>query len=253
MFRHLTLLALFVWAADVPAQGKKETIRWYGHSFFQLTTSSGVRIVFDPHAIEEYGTPSVSADVVLISHPHEDHAQPGVLANRAQAKVYPAVVGEGNRQTWAAVDEKFKDVRFRTLPRSLGTYHDQENGAKRGKNGIWIVEADGLTFVHLGDLGHELTPEQIKAIGKVDVLMIPIGGIYTINGSQAKVVVEQLKPRLYILPMHYATKVYDYVSNPEEFLDEQENVRKMPATNELTFDSELKLAAPEIVLLGWTK
>ena len=254
MMRFLiTLLGMCLLSANGSAQGKKVTVKWYGHSFFQVVSSAGTKVVFDPHAIEEYGTPTVSADLVLISHPHEDHAQVGVLANRAQAKVLHAVVGEGNRQTWSAVDEKFKDVNVRTLPRSVGTYHDSEQGKKRGKNGVWIAEIDGLTFVHLGDLGHELTTEQVKAIGNVDVLFIPIGGIYTINGGEAKKVIEQLKPKLYIFPMHYATKVYDYVAKPDEFLEDQENVRKVPNTNEFTFNNDLKLAAPELVMLGWTK
>jgi L-ascorbate metabolism protein UlaG (beta-lactamase superfamily) len=124
---------------------------------------------------------------------------------------------------------------------------------QRGKNSIWIVEADGLVFCHLGDLGHELTPEQVKAIGKVDVLMVPIGGIYTLNGEQAKKVVEQIKPRLYILPMHYGVPGYDDLIGPDEFLEEFKNPKKMLGTNELVFPVDMKADAPTVVLLGWTK
>jgi L-ascorbate metabolism protein UlaG (beta-lactamase superfamily) len=114
---------------------------------------------------------------------------------------------------------------------------------------------NGLVLCHLGDLGHELLPEQVKAIGKVDVLMIPVGGIYTINGEQAQKVVEQLKPRLYVLPMHYGVPGYDDLAGPEEFLDgvKKDRVRKLLDTNELVVPVDAKADAPQIVLLGWRK
>jgi L-ascorbate metabolism protein UlaG (beta-lactamase superfamily) len=112
------------------------------------------------------------------------------------------------------------------------------------------VEVDGLRIVHLGDLGHLLSDKMVKEIGDVDVLMIPVGGIYTINGSEAKKVVAQLKPRQYILPMHYGTKVFDDVLPPDEFLDEQKNFKKLP-TNTLEIKTDFKPAEPVIVLLDW--
>ena len=90
----------------------------------------------------------------------------------------------------------------------------------RGRNGIWVIEMDGLHIVHLGDLGHMLTDEQLKEIGPVDVLMIPVGGIYTLNGTDAKKVIEQLKPKRYIIPMHYGIpKVFEDLLPLDEFLD----------------------------------
>src|SRR5262249_47559377 len=149
-------------------------------------------------------------------------------------------------------DEKVGQIRVR----NLGTYHDPVNGLQRGKNSVWIVEVDGLVFVHLGDLGHELTPDQVKAIGKVDVLMVPVGGIYTLNGDQAKKVVDQLRPRLYALPMHYGVAGYDDIQGPDEFLGEFDKkfVRKTPETNELVIPLDAK--TPEhftVVQLGWKK
>src|SRR5947207_14950640 len=101
------------------------------------------------------------------------------------------------------IDEKFRDVRIRTV----GVYHDSTQGMERGKCAVFILEMDGLRFVHLSDLGHPLSAEQVKKIGPVDVLMIPVGGVYTLNGSEAREVVNQLKPRQYIIPMHYGTPV----------------------------------------------
>ncbi len=252
----MVLMVLAVAGGTLIGRGsttKKPQLRWFGQSFYQLTTSRGTRIVFDPHGIEEYGIHRMSADVCLVTHPHEDHNQVAILTNRQQAEVLNALKGEGRNQTWNPIDVRFKDVKIRTLAGDLGTYHDPLMGKKRGKNGLFVVEADGLRFVHLGDLGHELSPEQVKALQPVDVLMIPIGGIYTINGSKARKVVDQLKPTRYILPMHYGTKVYDYLLPPDEFFDDGENVVNMTHTNLLEIPVDEKPETPTVVHLGWKR
>jgi len=232
-------------ADDAP---KKPVLRWHGQSFFDLTTTKGTRIVFDPHAIDVYGRQSVPADLVLISHFHNDHTQVGILSNPGKFKVLEGLKRAGNKVEWNLLDEKFRDVRVRTV----GVYHDNAQGLEKGKNAVFIVEADGLRFVHLGDLGHLLTKEQVKETGPVDVLMIPVGGVYTINGSDAKEVVAEIKPKKYILPMHYGTKVFDDVLPPDEFLDDQKkgNVKRKD-TNQLEIDPDFKPSEPEIVLLDW--
>jgi L-ascorbate metabolism protein UlaG (beta-lactamase superfamily) len=247
-FAGLALAALTTTAAAQPAK-KPLQLRWYGHSYFQLTTTAGTRIVFDPHAISEYGAPPVPADIVVMTHDHNDHNRKEVLANAdsKDLKEFLGVVTKGKSTDWAKIDATVKDVKIRNVP----TFHDQEEGAKRGKNSVFVVEADGLKFVHLGDLGHELTEEQVKAIGPVDVLMIPVGGIYTINGETAKKVVVQLKPRLFILPMHYGTKVYTDVQPPDEFLDGQKNVRNLDQSNLLEFPADMKADKPVVVIMGW--
>ena len=230
------------------ADTKKPVLRWHGHSYFDLTTSKGTRIVFDPHAIEGYGQQSVPADLVLISHSHNDHNQVAILSNPGKFKVLEGLKQTGNKVEWNLLDEKFRDVRVRTI----GVYHDNAQGSEKGKNAVFVVEAEGIRFVHLGDLGHVLTKEQVKEIGPVDVLMIPVGGVYTLNGTDAKEVVTSLKPKKYILPMHYGTKVFDDVLSADEFLEDQkkENVKKMN-TNQLEIDPDFKPAEPVIVLLDW--
>ena len=232
---------------------KKLTVRWFGQSFFQIETTTGQKIVLDPHGIPEFGRPVVKADFVLISHPHVDHNQIEFLDNKVKpGDVYPAVVqAKPKQQDWKAIDEKRGQIRIRTLG---GTYHDSVNGMKFGKNGIWIIEADGLVFCHLGDLGHELTAEQVKAIGPVDVLMVPVGGVYSLNGEEAKKVMGQIKPRLYAIPMHFGFPNFDDLLGPDEFLDGQKNVKKLTTTNELVIPVGTKAPdAPTVVLLGWKK
>ena len=226
---------------------KKLKLRWYGQSMFQLETSGGKLVVFDPHVIPVFAPPRLTADVTLVSHPHNDHDQVDTLKAKGRDFYGVKAAGKGLKQDWNPVEETIGAIKIR----NLGTFHDPVNGMQRGKNSVWIVEADGLTFCHLGDLGHELTEAQVKTIGKVDVLMVPVGGIYTINGDQAKAIVKQIKPRLYVLPMHYGVPEYDDILGPDEFLGGQKNVQKLPGTNELVIPADMKADAPTVVLLGW--
>jgi len=234
------------------AAEKSLVIRWHGQSFFEIITTTGTRIVIDPHAIEQYGRKTLQADLVLISHPHTDHSTTDAIENIKKAKVIHAVVEDKNdrrRMEWNLVDEKFKDVHIQTL----GCYHDNMSGMQRGKNGILILEVDGLRIVHLGDLGHTLSEAQLKRIGQVDILMIPVGGVYTLNSLDAAKVQEQLAPRHYVFPMHYGTIVYDYLLKVDGFLEEQnkEMIRKL-ARNELAIDPKAAVPKePAIVVLHW--
>jgi L-ascorbate metabolism protein UlaG (beta-lactamase superfamily) len=242
------VIAAILSVSPAAAEGKV-TIRWHGQSFFEIITSKGTRIVTDPHAIDAYGRIHVQADLVLISHLHSDHTQVGVIDNKDKAKIIYGLKVVNQREEWNPVDETFRDVKVR----SLGVYHDTMQGMERGKNTIFIIDVDGMHIVFLGDLGHLLDAGQIRQIGPVDVLMIPIGGVYTINGSDAKTVVKQLKPTKYIIPMHYGTDVFEDLLGPDEFLEDQKNVKKFPGNNELVVDPNFKPAEPVIALLYWRK
>src|SRR5262249_28872611 len=113
-----------------------------------------------------------------------------------------------------------------------------------------ILEVDGLRIVFLGDLGHTLTDAQIKRIGPVDVLLVPVGGIYTLNGADAKKVVEQLKPKKYIIPMHFGTKVFDEVLPVDEFVEDEKNVKNFSG-NRLDIETNFNPTAPVIAVLNW--
>lgn len=241
------LLAGLLAVAPVSAAAKV-TIRWHGQSFFEVVSSKGTRVVLDPHAIESYGQILVPADLVLISHLHDDHTALESVANHEKVKVVHGLKAAGRNTDWQTVDEQFRDVHVRGVP----TYHDDQQGAERGKNTVFVIDVDDLHIVFLGDLGHLLSPGQLRQIGPVDVLMIPVGGVYTINGSDAKRVVAQLKPKQYVIPMHCGTNVYDDLLPPDEFLEDQKNVKRF-RTNDLTVDKEFHPTEPVIAMLNWRK
>jgi L-ascorbate metabolism protein UlaG (beta-lactamase superfamily) len=254
MARYLPALAvLFVVAGVAAAADDKVVIRWYGQSFFEIISTKGTRIVTDPHAIEAYGRPLVKADLVLMTHFHVDHTRVDAITNIKSARQINALKkGEGGRDDWNLIDEKFKDVRIETM----GTFHDDMAGSVRGKNGVFILDVDGLRIVHLGDLGHSLRPAQLRKLGKVDVLMIPVGGVYTLNGVEAQKVVAQIKPTRYILPMHYGTAVYNDLLGLEYFLEDQKmgEVKRYRGTNEIDIDPKSEPPKePIIAILGWEK
>jgi L-ascorbate metabolism protein UlaG (beta-lactamase superfamily) len=253
MSRFFALIATLALALPAAAQ-KPVTLRWHGQSFFEIVSPEGVRIVLDPHAIEAYGRKQVEADLVLQSHFHSDHTQMSAIANAAKAKVLPGLKEEKTeqfrREDWVNVNETLRDVKIK----NVGTYHDNRAGLERGKNSVFIIETAGLRIVHLG---HRLTETQIKRIGPVDVLLIPIGGVYTLNGLDAQAVVEQLQPKRMVLPMHYGTPGYDYLLDLKSslFLDDvpPERVRRL-TTNEVRVDGSEK--APEgaaFVVPHWEK
>ena len=162
MFRQLTALVLSlliagtITAADPPGT---ITIRWHGQSFFDIQSSKGTRIVIDPHAIEAYGRQTVSADLVLVSHFHNDHTQVSVVENQAKAKILYGLKSGAKKTDWNPINETFRDVHVR----SLGVYHDNVEGMERGKNSIFILEVDGLRIVHLGDARISHTPQGQRA------------------------------------------------------------------------------------------
>ncbi len=181
-----------------PAAAKEitATLTWLGHPTFVLATSTGLTALLDPMGagVGYPLTPVNGVNVVTISHEHSDHN------NVALATGSPVVLRGLVGNDWAKVDQTVKGVRVRTVQ----SYHDDTQGSQRGKNAIFVFEMDGLTIVHLGDLGHLLNADQVKALGTVDVLMIPVGGFFTIDGRAASEVVKQLNPKV-VIPMHYKT------------------------------------------------
>jgi len=162
-------------------------VRWHGHSCFEVANDE-VTVVTDPHDGKSLGiqTPKVRGDVVLVSHDHFDHA-----ATRVVAKPESRVI--------TAPDH----LRVGGLKvRGVETFHDSSEGQSRGGNIAFVFILEEVKFCHLGDLGHALTPKQAKAIGKVDILFVPVGGVFTIDAAGAWEVVRMLDPGI-VVPMHY--------------------------------------------------
>jgi len=235
--------AVAVHAAPAPTVGK---LTWLGQSCFVLETAAGTRIVMDP--IPKglgYELPvGLKADAVTISHEHFDHNNVGLLANKP--RVLRGLTAD--KKGWTRIDEKVKEVSVR----SVGVYHDDKRGAERGLDTVFVFEVGGMRIVHLGDLGHVLTDEQLSAIGSVDVLLVPVGGFFTIDGYQATRVVDQLRPRLVVVPMHYKTDVSTIkeLEGVDAFLERKANVRR-PGTNTLVLSPVKARPAVEIVVLSW--
>ncbi len=189
--KRISAVAVLLIFAVIGSAAEKEQpkIIWHGQSFFEVISSAGTRIILDPHAIEAYGRIEVDGDLILMSHLHTDHTQVDVVKDFKKVEQHNALkAGKGGRpDQFIPVTEKFKDVKFR----DVASFHDATGGLTRGLNGIWVIEMDGLHIVHLGDLGHILSEDQVKQIGPVDVLMIPVGGVYTLNGTDAKEVITE--------------------------------------------------------------
>lgn len=180
-------------------------IKWLGHACFLITTMSGTNIVIDPFgAGMGYESPAVHAHAVFVSHEHFDHNAAGVLKGNPKV-IGPLAAGK-------SVEEGSIKVGTETIQyKSILTHHDESKGEKRGTNTVRVITVDGVRICHLGDLGHTLTASQVKTVGPVDVLMIPVGGVYTIDGAGARKVVSQLKPK-YVIPMHYKTSALQRIN-----------------------------------------
>jgi L-ascorbate metabolism protein UlaG (beta-lactamase superfamily) len=210
------------------------TIKWHGHACFEVKDS--VTIVTDPHDGRSIGLkpPSAKADIVLISHKHFDHADglPYVKKNGTVVIDKP-----GNYEVMGV---KITGVL---------TYHDESRGTKRGPNTAYVFEVEDVRFCHLGDLGHVLSEDQARSLRPVDVLMIPVGGTFTIDARQAEKVVEMLSPRL-VIPMHFKVPRLNLpIAGVEAFVARKENVERMPS-NSYSISKEALPSQPKIVVLS---
>ena len=160
---------------------------WLGHSTFLLENNAGKRLVTDPADDRSVpGLRKVTADVITVSHRHFDHCAVERIGGR------PAVKESLEPETLAGFSI-----------RGLAAFHDEVKGAKRGANTIFLIEADGERYVHCGDLGHMPDDETIEAIKGCDVLMIPVGGIFTVDGKGAWEIAKRVAPKT-VVPMHFA-------------------------------------------------
>lgn len=191
-------------------------LTWLGHSCF-LLESGGFRALLDPYkGVRGLEDIRLEADAVYCSHGHADHAYTDQVT-LTTGKENPFQV------------EK------------IGSFHDDQGGALRGRNTIHRFSAGGVSVVHLGDLGHQLSQEQLDAIGRCDVLLLPVGGTYTLTYQGAKQVAEAIGPRV-IVPMHYrlGEMGFEVLTTLEEFTEQYpaELLRRYPG-NELELEPDM--------------
>jgi len=207
-------------------------IKWLGHASFMITSEAGTKIITDPYVTGgdlRYGEIKESADIVTVSHEHGDHN------NVSAVQGSPEVV----RGT-----AKVKGIEFKGVP----TYHDDAKGKSRGNNTILCFEVDGIRVCHLGDLGHQLNDKQVAELGSVDILLIPVGGNYTIDAKVASQLCDRLKPKV-IIPMHFKNDKCAFpIAGVDEFLQGKEGVSRLDASEVEFKQGELSATTKTVVL-----
>jgi len=160
-------------------------IKWFGQSCFELKGDKAT-LVIDPFE-DKIGLklPKLTADIVAVTHDHFDHNNVKAVSGD------PFVITDPG-------EYEVKGISVSGIP----TFHDEKGGQERGENTVYIIEVDGIRICHLGDLGHNLSDAQADMVDGVDILLIPVGGEYTIDAKKASEVTEQIEPRV-VIPMHY--------------------------------------------------
>lgn len=220
------------------------TITYYGHSCFKLKGKRG-SVVLDPFGPDVgLPVPSLTADIVTVSHQHTDHNNVATIKASARRNT-PFVITQAGEYEVGGISV------FGTR-----TFHDAQEGAERGENIVFTVLLDGIRVCHLGDLGHLLDAVQLDAIGSVDVLLCPVGGVYTVDPVNAIKVIRQIEPA-YVIPMHYKTAqhsaMFDQVAPLSTFLKEygmeplpvgklEVSATQLPEETELVVCSEMSAA-----------
>jgi len=212
-------------------------IKYYGHAAFLITSDKGVKIIFDPYESGAYGGQlsygriNDQADIALASHDHADHNDTKSLPGS------PQIVQGGGLKT-------LKGISVKGIP----TYHDPSKGSERGINTVFKLDVDGIQVCHLGDLGHILSEKELTEIGPVDILLIPVGGFFTIDAKEATRVADQIKPKV-LIPMHFKTEKAGFPIAPvEDFLKGKSNLKR-PGASEMAFDKASLPQKMEIVVM----
>jgi L-ascorbate metabolism protein UlaG (beta-lactamase superfamily) len=212
-------------------------ITWFGQSAFELAAESG-RVFIDPfgaieHVRWDYPRIDVeSPDLLLVTHEHMDH-------NGVEAIDDPA-------QTVRSLAGTFETPVGEVL--GVAAEHDTVAGSARGATSMFVLMLEGLRIAHLGDLGQDrLRAEQVEAIGTPDILMVPVGGMATIDGERAAGIVEQLAPT-WIVPMHYRTPAIEILEPADSFLERFSRVEKLPASSFDTTDLPTAVDGPVVIV-----
>ncbi|TEU18978.1 MAG: lactamase [Dehalococcoidia bacterium] len=208
-------------------------INWLGHSCF-LIRGKEKTIIADPyHPDLGYRLGEPEADIVTVSHFHPGHSYIAGVANEPKLIKSPGEYEIGG-----------------TFITGVATFHDNRKGDLRGKNTIYIIEMDGITLCHLGDLGHPLDPHLIEEIGDIDILFLPVGEVSTMPIDTAVEIVRQLEPHI-IIPMHYKTEAFTGDLSPvDKFLDKM-RIRELEARPKLSITSSSLPSSTQTIVLNY--
>ena len=210
-------------------------ITWLGHSCFRLKGSHAT-VITDPYSPEiGYSLGKTSANIVTLSHQHPGHC-------------YAKGVGGGPKIVERPGEYEIGGV----LIIGIGTFHDKEKGGSRGKNTVYLLGIDEVTICHLGDLGHMLTDEQVEEIDDVDILLLPVGGVSTINAAAAAAVVRQIEPKI-VIPMHYQTPALKFELEPVDKFLKEIGAKQVEPLPKLTVSKSSLPASTQIVLLDYPR
>ena len=197
-------------------------LTWYGQSCFVLESATGTRVVMDPipSNIGYLPPADLHADAVTVSHEHQDHNNVALV--RGKPRILRGLTPD--KKGWMKIDEKVKDISIR----SVGVYHDDKKGAEIGLNTVFVFEVGGVRIAHLGDLGHTLTDQQISTSARWMWCWFRWAAMWTVDARKATEVVDQIRPRLVAIPMHYRTDVLTIkeLATVDGFLAGRSNVRR---------------------------
>ncbi len=208
-------------------------ITWLGHSCFRIR-GSRTTIITDPYPPDlGYSLGKPTARIVTVSHQHSGHSYVQGVGGEPRLVTSPGEYEIGG-----------------ALIMGIATFHDGEKGKKRGKNTVYLIEADEISVCHLGDLGHALPTEQVEELGNVDVLLLPVGGVSTINASMAVEVVRQLEPRV-VIPMHYKTEALTWELEPVERFLKEMGVEQVDPRPKLSLGKTSLPASTQVFLLEY--
>ena len=208
-------------------------ISWLGHSCFRIRGGQAT-VITDPYSPSlGYSLGKPTAHIVTVSHQHPGHSYAQGIEGEPKLITRPG-------------EYEISDV----LIIGIATYHDEEGGAKGGRNTLYLMEVDEISICHLGDLGHVLTTEQVEKLDNVDVLLLPVGGISTIDAPMAAKVVRQLEPKV-VIPMHYKTPALNRELEPVERFLKETGINEVDSKPKLSFTKQSLPVSTQVFLLDY--
>ena len=208
-------------------------INWLGHSCFRIRGNQ-TTVITDPYSPGlGYSLGKPNARIVTVSHQHPGHSYIQGISGEPRL-----VTGPGEYEIGSV------------LIIGIATFHDGEKGSNRGKNTVYLMEVGEISVCHLGDLGHMLTAEQMEELGNVDILLIPVGGVSTINAPIAAEIVRQLEPKV-VIPMHYQTEVLNRELEPVERFLKEIGVEQVTPQPKLSLTRSSLPASTQVFLLNY--